>query len=247
MKINRVSNNWEWIVFLVILVLSIIFFSILGVWLKRRYRRKRDLAGVNLAAPEAVVPETREIHTSQSATLSSASPAAGVAGVGAARTRTRKRTLSTGIGGGGAGARAGSVASRDSTIIMPDMSSQLHLPVPAPSKTAWSVSSRPNSRPSSRVWTPDGHSRVGSSTMISERMGGAGLGETANGGRRSTTPSGSVALAEANTIPEDADGNAASSSVIGGGSVNGKAKDRSDGTAIGGGGSMRHGGSKLRE
>ena len=267
---NRVSNNWEWIVFLVILVLSIIFFSVLGVWLKRRYRRKRDLAGANLAAPEAVMPETREIHTSQSATLPSASPVAAAVGAavgaGAAKFRTRRRTLSIGTGAGGAsGTGAGSVASRDSTIIMPDMSSQLHLPVPAPSKSAWSVSSRPNSRPPSRVWTPDGnssiggaggvrtHSRVGSITMMSERMGNAGLGEAANGGRRSSTPSGGVALAESSMISENTEGYPASSNGngVGSSSSNGnsiaKAKERVDGAPALGGGNMRHGGSKLRE
>ena len=267
---DRISNNWEWIVFLVILVLSIIFFSILGVWLKRRNRRKRDLAGANLAAPEAVMPETREIHTSQSATLPSASPAAAAVaaavGAGAAKLRTRRRTLSTGAGVGGAnGAGGASVASRDSTIIMPDMSSQLHLPVPAPSKTAWSVSSRPNSRPPSRVWTPDGsssvggagpartHGRVGSMTMTSERLGNAGLDEAVNGGRRSSTPSGGFALAEPSTIPENTDGHPGSSSGIGIGSSSsngngiGKAKERVEGAPALGVGGMRHGGSKLRE
>lgn len=255
-------------------MLSIIFFSILGVWLKRRYRRKRDLAGANLAAPEAVMPETREIHTSQSGTLPSASPVAAAVGAavgaGAAKLRTRRRTLSVGAGangaGGAGGAGGGSVTSRDSTIIMPDMSSQLHLPVPAPSKSAWSVSSRPNSRPPSRVWTPDGnssvggagavrtHSRVGSMTMMSERIGNAGLGEVANGGRRSSTPSGGVALAESSVSPEISNRQSGSLNGIGIGSSSGsngnsagKAKERVDGASALGGGTMRHGGSKLRE
>ena len=188
--------------------------------------------------------------------LSAATPAA--VGAGSSRTRTRKRTLSLGTGPGvtGAGAGASSMTSRDSTIIMPDMSSQLHLPVPAPSKGAWSVSSRPNSRPQSRVWTPDSgagsagalrtHSRAGSSSMILERMGDVGEGERSNRGRRSSTPSGAAALAESNVITENADERPSSAGIIGNG--NGRARERVDGVGAGAGaGNMRHGGSKLRE
>lgn len=236
--------------FLVVLVLGIIFFSILGVWFKRRYRRKRDLAGANLAAPEAVAPEVREIHTSQSATLPGAPAVAAAAG--SSRTRTRKRTLSLGTRPSMAGPGvAPSMTSRDSAIIMPDVSSQLHLPVPAPSKGAWSVSSRPNSRPPSRVWTPDGsvgvagtvrsHSRAGSSSNILERIGNAGEGEMSTAGRRSSTPSGAAALAESSVISENADERPSSAGAVG----NGKAKERVDGAANTG--NMRHGGSKLRE
>ena len=86
--------------------------------------------------------------------------------------------------------------------------------------------------------------------MILERLGNAGEGETSvGGGRRSSTPSGAAALAESNVISENADERPSSAGGVGNG--NGKAKDRANGagaaTAATGAGSMRHGGSKLRE
>ena len=215
----RVDNHWEWIVFLVMLILGIIFFSVLGVWLKRRYRRKRDLAGVNLAAPEAVAPEIRQNRTSQT-------PVAAPMLIG------------------GAAASAGPSTTNS---IMPDVASQTHLPVPAPSKTAWSISSRPDSRPPSRVWTPDSGAvlgRAGSSSMALDRASsrdGPGTGNTGGwaagssiGGRRSSTPTAMAALDSIATAPP-------SPGPSESGSGNGKAKERVDSAG------MRHGGSKLKE
>lgn len=49
-----ISNHWQWVLMLVLVFLAMVSSSILGVWIKRRYRLKRDLKRANVAAAEAV-------------------------------------------------------------------------------------------------------------------------------------------------------------------------------------------------
>ncbi len=51
----RFSNHWRWVVMLIVIFFAMVFFTVLGIWLKRRHRRKRDLARANLAAPESAI------------------------------------------------------------------------------------------------------------------------------------------------------------------------------------------------
>ncbi|KAL0258541.1 hypothetical protein SLS55_006038 [Diplodia seriata] len=49
MSPGKISAHWKWVIMLAVIFLAMIAFSILGVWLKRRHRARRDAQRSNLA------------------------------------------------------------------------------------------------------------------------------------------------------------------------------------------------------
>ncbi|KAF2804146.1 uncharacterized protein BDZ99DRAFT_153596 [Mytilinidion resinicola] len=51
------STHWKWVVMLIVIFLFMIIASVLGVWLKRRHRRRADARRANMAASDAPVAD----------------------------------------------------------------------------------------------------------------------------------------------------------------------------------------------
>jgi hypothetical protein len=52
-RMNRFATHWKWVLMLIIIFVAMILGLVVGLWLKRRYRRKKDAAGANMAARDA--------------------------------------------------------------------------------------------------------------------------------------------------------------------------------------------------
>ncbi|KAB2571381.1 hypothetical protein DBV05_g9949 [Lasiodiplodia theobromae] len=48
-----ISAHWKWVLMLIIIFFAMVFFSIFGMWLKRRHRKKQDAKRANLSGGEA--------------------------------------------------------------------------------------------------------------------------------------------------------------------------------------------------
>ncbi|KAF1815008.1 hypothetical protein P152DRAFT_242265 [Eremomyces bilateralis CBS 781.70] len=48
-----IAGHWQYVLMLIIIFLAMVFFTVLGLWLKRRHRRKQDARRSNVAAPDA--------------------------------------------------------------------------------------------------------------------------------------------------------------------------------------------------
>ncbi|KAF2499020.1 hypothetical protein BU16DRAFT_523623 [Lophium mytilinum] len=51
------STHWKWVVMLIVIFLFMVSASIIGVWLKRRHRRRADARRANMAASDAPVAD----------------------------------------------------------------------------------------------------------------------------------------------------------------------------------------------
>lgn len=94
----RVSNHWQWIIFLVVIIVAIILLTLLLLWLKRRHQRRRDQRMSMVAGPGAIhgPNDTRDLNarppmTAMSGANGSPEP---VAAPPLAAGRTRARTSS---------------------------------------------------------------------------------------------------------------------------------------------------------
>lgn len=74
---HRISAHWKWVVMLAVIFLAMIFFSLLGLWLRKRHRAKHDATRANLAAPGASIgalpppPPMTHLKNNDSGTLAS--------------------------------------------------------------------------------------------------------------------------------------------------------------------------------
>lgn len=72
-----ISAHWKWVVMLAVIFLAMIFFSLLGLWLRKRHRAKHDAMRANLAAPGASIgalpppPPMTHLKNNDSGTLAS--------------------------------------------------------------------------------------------------------------------------------------------------------------------------------
>ncbi|GME55153.1 integral membrane protein [Neofusicoccum parvum] len=96
-----ISSHWKWVIMLAVIFLAMIFFSVLGLWLKRRHRAKHDALRANLAAPEAGIgavppppPMAHMKNHNDSGTLASTVDLSSTTAAGTpSRSRSRTNTL----------------------------------------------------------------------------------------------------------------------------------------------------------
>lgn len=96
-----ISAHWKWVVMLAVIFLAMTFFSLLGLYLKKRHRAKRDALRANFAAPDAAIgplpPPPPMVHMkngNDSGTLASTIDlSATAAGATPSKSRSRSNTL----------------------------------------------------------------------------------------------------------------------------------------------------------